>query len=186
MPLLFETGRLIVRRFRLEDANDVVEFTRDPSVAIEVPEIPRSDSIELAEYIEKQQALEIFAAGKSVDLAIERKSDHKVIGLVTFVSNGNRQGEVGWALGAEHRGSGYATEALRGLIDYAFTVCNYHRIFAGTIFTNQPSWRLMERLGMRKEAHFREAHVPAEPGGPWIDTVRYAVLASEWPTHEAQ
>ena len=34
---------------------------------------------------------------------------------------------------------------------------------------------------MRKEAHFREAHLPVEPEGPWIDTVRYAILASEWP-----
>jgi RimJ/RimL family protein N-acetyltransferase len=38
----------------------------------------------------------------------------------------------------------------------------------------------MERLGMRKEAHFVKAHVPAEPSGEWIDTVRYAVLAEEW------
>jgi RimJ/RimL family protein N-acetyltransferase len=38
----------------------------------------------------------------------------------------------------------------------------------------------MERLGMRKEAHFVKAHVPAEPGGQWIDTVQYAILADEW------
>lgn len=48
-------------------------------------------------------------------------------------------------------------------------------------FTNEPSWRLMERVGMTKEPHFREALVPAEPGGSWID----AVLASEWPVHAA-
>jgi RimJ/RimL family protein N-acetyltransferase len=107
----------------------------------------------------------------------------KVIGLLSFVSNGQRQGEIGWALGVEHRGSGYATEAVRGLITYAFDSCAYHRVFAGTILTNEPSWKLMARVGMRKEAHFREAHVPTEPGGPWIDSVRYAVLASEWPIH---
>ncbi len=53
------------------------------------------------------------------------------------------------------------------------------------MLANQRSWKLMERVGMRKEAHFREGHVPAEPGGPWIDTVRYAVLASEWPAQQA-
>ena len=64
---------------------------------------------------------------------------------------------------------------------YVFRGCGYHRVFAGTILTNKRSWRLTERLGMRKEAHFREAHVPERPGGPWIDTVRYAVLAFKRP-----
>jgi len=73
-----------------------------------------------------------------------------------------------------------ATEAARRLITYAFEDCGYHRIFAGTIFTNTRSWGLMERLGLRKEAHFVKAHVRAEPNGEWIDTVRYAILAEEW------
>jgi RimJ/RimL family protein N-acetyltransferase len=71
----------------------------------------------------------------------------------------------------------------RGLISFAFGTCGCHRVFAGTAFTSERSWRLMERVGMRKEAHFRKAHVPAEPDGPWIDSVRYTVLASEWPVH---
>ena len=65
-------------------------------------------------------------------------------------------------------------------------VCGYHRVFAGAILTNERSWKLMERAGMRKEPHFREPHVPAEPGGPWIGGVRYAVLALEWPFHPAR
>jgi RimJ/RimL family protein N-acetyltransferase len=185
MSALFETDRLTVRRFESKDAADIAEFAGDPSVADEIPNVPWQDPVKLLEYIETQQGLELFAAHKCVDLAIERKSDRKVIGLLSFVSNGQRQGEIGWALGVEHRGSGYATEAVRGLISFAFASCGYHRIFAGTILTNERSWKLMERVGMRKEAHFREAHVPAEPGGPWIDSTRYAVLASEWPVHPA-
>jgi RimJ/RimL family protein N-acetyltransferase len=181
MSMVFETERLIVRRFRREDAADVVAFAGDPPVAAEIHNVPWQDPVKLLEYIEIQQGLALFAAQTCVDLAIERKSDRKAIGLLSFVSNGQRQGEIGWALGVEHRGSGYATEAVRGLISFAFEICGYHRVFAGTILTNEPSWKLMERVGMRKEAHFREAHVPAGPGGPWIDTVRYAVLASEWP-----
>jgi RimJ/RimL family protein N-acetyltransferase len=185
MSALFETERLIIRRFRSVDAADIAEFASDRSVADETPNVPWQDPVKLLEYIETQQGLEVFAAKKCVDLAIERKSDRKVIGLLSFVSNGQRQGEIGWALGVEHRGCGYATEAVRGLISFAFRVCGYRRVFAGTILTNEPSWKLMERVGMRKEAHFREAHVPAEPGGPWIDSVRYAVLASEWLVHPA-
>jgi RimJ/RimL family protein N-acetyltransferase len=82
-----------------------------PSVADEVPEVPWQDPVRLLEYIEMQHGLELFAVSKCVDLAIERKSDRKVIGPLSFVSNGQRRGEIGWALGVEHRGCGYATEA---------------------------------------------------------------------------
>jgi len=114
-----------------------------------------------------------------------RSGKTNVVALLPFVSNGQRQGEIGWALGVEHRGSGYATEAVRGLLTFAFESCGYHRLFAGTILTNERSWKLMERVAMRKEAHFREAHVPIHPDGPWIDSVRYAILASEWATNHA-
>ncbi len=182
---MFATDRLGVRRFRHENAAGIVESTRDPSLFDEVPEIPRNDPTKLLEYVETQRRRELSAAKKCVDLAVERKCDGKVIDLLTFVSNGQRQGEIGWALGVAHRGCGYAADAARGLISYAFEVRSYHRVFAGTILTNERSWRLMERVGLRKEAHLREVHVPVQPGGPWSDSVRYAVLASEWPTCRA-
>ncbi len=123
MSVVFETERLIVRRFESKDAADIVELAGHPPVADEVPEIPWQDPAKLLQYIEMQQGLELFAANKCVDLAIERKSDGKVIGLLTFVSNGQRQGEIGWALGVKHRGCGYAAEAVRGLISFAFAIC---------------------------------------------------------------
>jgi RimJ/RimL family protein N-acetyltransferase len=130
--------------------------------------------------VETQAQHELFAAKTCVDLAVERTSDNRVIGLLSVVSNGERQAEIGWGFAIHSRGQGFATEAARGLIAFLFEEHGFHRLFAGTIFTNERSWKLMERLGMRKEAHFVQAHVPARPGGPWIDTVRYALLASEW------
>jgi RimJ/RimL family protein N-acetyltransferase len=183
MSALFETERLIVRRFESKDAADIAEFASDPSVADEIPEVDPRDPVRLQEYIDRQREVELFPAKTCVDLAIERRDDGKVLGLLTFISDGAGQGEIGWALGVAHRGRGYVTEAARGLIGYVFEVRGYHRVFCGTTATNERSRNLMERLGMRKEAHFREAHVPESPGGPWVDTVRYAVLASEWPDH---
>lgn len=58
-------------------------------------------------------------------------------------------------------------------------------MFAGTILGNVRPWKQMERVSIRKEPHFREAHTPAEPCDQWLDTVRYAVLASEWPARQA-
>ncbi len=184
MPEVFQTERLVVRRFGREDTSALVEFGRDPSVSSEIPEIPWQDPAKLVEYIDEQAALELFAAQKGVDLAIMRKSDGRLIGLLSFVSDGARQGKVGWILGIDYRGHGCATEAARGLIEYAFWVCDYHRVFADTTSSNERSRKLMERLGMRQEAYLREADPPNEPGGPWADVVSYAVLASEWPARQ--
>jgi RimJ/RimL family protein N-acetyltransferase len=180
MTLPVQTDRLILRRFTQSDIDDIIEFTADPSVSRETTSIPREDRGRVAEYVEAQNKLSLFEAGKCVDLAVERKDTGKVIGLLSFVSNGERQAEIGWGFGIDHRGRGLATEAARGLMSYAFGDCDYHRVFAGTVYTNTRSWKLMERLGMRKEAHFVKAHVPAKPGEEWIDTVRYATLAEEW------
>lgn len=180
MTLPIRTDKLIIRRFTYADIDDVIEFTAHPSVARETMNIPREDRAKMAEYVDAQNGYSLFEADKCVDLAVELKETGEVISLLSLVSNGERQGEIGWGFGAECRGQGLATEAVRRLITYAFEDCGYHRIFAGTIFTNTRSWALMERIGMRKEAHFVKAHILAESGGEWIDTVRYAILAEEW------
>lgn len=180
MTLHLQTKRLIIRRFSQADIDDIIEFTAHLSVARETTNIPREDRGKMAEYVETQNGYSLFEADKCVDLAVELRETGKVIGLLSLVSNGDRQGEIGWGFGTEYRGQGLATEAVRCLIAYGFEKCGYHRIFSGTIYTNTRSWKLMERLGMRKEAHFVKAHVPTVPEGEWIDTVRYAILAEEW------
>lgn len=174
-----ETPRLRIRRFSLADIDDLQAVISHPSVAVETTNIPHKPQ-ELAEYINRQNGMRLFEPKACTDLALQRTQDRRVIGLVSLVSNGNRQGEIGWALGIDYRRSGYATEAAQALISYLFASCGYHRVFAGTVHTNTASWKVMERLGMRKEAHFVQAHEPHEPGGDWIDTVRYAILATEW------
>ena len=182
MTLPLRTDRLIIRRFTFADIDDIIDFTAHPSVSQETTNIPREDREKMLEYVETQNGYSLFETKKCVDLAVETKDAGKVIGLLSLVSNGERQGEIGWGFSIDHRGQGLATEAARRLITYVFEECGYHRIFAGTIFTNTRSWALMARVGMRKEAHFVKAHVPAEENGEWIDTVRYAILAEEWPS----
>jgi RimJ/RimL family protein N-acetyltransferase len=114
---------------------------------------------------------------KVFELALERKEDGRVIGLVGLIRRDHRQGEVGWALAAEYRGQGYATEAARALIDFGFAYLGLHRIHADTNSDNLSSLRVMERLGMRREAQLREAVCS---DGKWVDRVIYGILAGEW------
>jgi RimJ/RimL family protein N-acetyltransferase len=103
------------------------------------------------------------------------------MGLVSLVRRGQSQGEIGWALGVDYRGRGYATEAATALMVYSFTSLGLHRLQAGTLVRNEDSWRVMERLGMRREAWFREVKFE---DGAWQDMVIYAALADEWLAEE--
>ena len=87
------------------------------------------------------------------------------------------QAAVGWALGCQYQGWGIATEAAKALVAFGFESMGLHRISARTGSRNPRSWRLMERIGMRREAHFRQSHKVKDE---WDDEFVYAVLANEW------
>jgi RimJ/RimL family protein N-acetyltransferase len=89
-----------------------------------------------------------------------------------------REAALAWVLDPAHQGRGLATEAVRALVDAAFANLALHRVTAECTADNTASWRLMERLGMRREAHHVRAELYAD--GVWRDGLTYAVLAEEW------
>ncbi|GAA3134744.1 MULTISPECIES: GNAT family N-acetyltransferase [Nonomuraea] len=90
------------------------------------------------------------------------------------------QGELGWTLDPAYGGKGYATEAVRALIDISFKRLGLRRLHADCFYDNEPSWRLMERVGMRREQHTVKDSLHRTRG--WVDGLSYALLAEEWPT----
>ena len=155
-------------------------FISDPSVAQAVPEMEPTVA-GVKKYIDRQNSYRPFERDKCFDLAIEmsegsRSKSSRVIGLLTLVSRQHQTGEIGWALGIDYRGQGYATEAATGLIAYAFSELKLQRIQASTSSANPDSVKVMERLGMRLEARLRETEFK---GGAWTDEGIYAVLASD-------
>lgn len=89
------------------------------------------------------------------------------------------EGLLGYLIDPAHAGGGYATEIARALLDLAFTELGLHRVTAGCFADNVASWRVMEKLGMRREQHGVRDSWHAELG--WIDGFTYAILAEEWP-----
>ena len=88
------------------------------------------------------------------------------------------QAEIGWCLDPTAEGNGYATEAVRELIRIAFEELGLRRLTALCFAANEASWRLMERVGMRREVHtVRES---LHRSGEWLDGLGYALLADEW------
>src|SRR5579859_2222529 len=88
------------------------------------------------------------------------------------------QGELGWTLDPAFGGKGYATEAVRALVGLCFGPLGLRRVHADCFFDNEPSWRLMERLGMRRELHSVKESLHRTKG--WLDGLSYALLAEEW------
>lgn len=88
------------------------------------------------------------------------------------------EAELGWVLDPEYTGRGYATEAIRAVIDVCFGPLALRRVHAGCFADNEPSWRLMERLGMRREEFSRKTAL--HRSGKWLDGLNYGILAEEW------
>lgn len=88
------------------------------------------------------------------------------------------QAEIGWCLDPAAEGNGYATEAVRELIRISFDELGLRRVTALCFAANEPSWRLMERVGMRREAY--NVADSLHRSGKWMDGMTYALLADEW------
>lgn len=87
------------------------------------------------------------------------------------------QAELGWVLHPDHTGHGYATEAVREVIRLCFEDLGLRRVVANCFAGNTASWRLMERVGMRREMYaVREG---LHRSGEWLDSMTYALLADE-------
>jgi RimJ/RimL family protein N-acetyltransferase len=90
------------------------------------------------------------------------------------------QAELGWTLAPAHRGQGLASEAVREMFRLCFDELGLRRVTANCFADNTASWRLMERVGMRRELHAVAESLHRR--GAWLDGFGYALLAEEWRT----
>lgn len=173
------TERLTLRPFMRGDVDAVYAYRRRDDVARYLFDVALSRE-ECALAVQQrigQVALE--AEGDKIILAVELQQTGRLIGEVSLILRNldARQGEIGWIFDPDHQGRGYATEAANAIFDLAFGPGDLHRVAARCDVRNDASWRLMERLGMRREAHFRE-HALFK--SHWDEEFIYALLQQEW------
>jgi RimJ/RimL family protein N-acetyltransferase len=180
------TARLHLRPFTRGDVDAVHAYRGRDDVARYLFDPPLSREECALAVQQRTTQLAIEHDGDRIILAVERVADAALVGEVSLIyrSAEARQGEIGWIFHPDHHGQGYASEAAAALIHLAFHLGDLHRIFARCDASNVGSWRLMERLGMRREAHFRE-HALFK--GAWDEEFYYAILRREWLVlHEAR
>ena len=174
-----ETERLLLRPFNRGDVDAVFSYRSRPDVAEFLFDQPMNHE-ECAEAVRARTTQVAFTGeGDKILLAVERREDDRLIGEVSLIwrSVADQQAEVGYILHPDGQGQGLATEAATALLGFAFEVAGLHRVYARCDARNVASARVMERLGMRQEAHFREhAHFK----GQWDEELFFAILDREW------
>jgi RimJ/RimL family protein N-acetyltransferase len=175
----FRTQRLLLRPFTPGDLDAFHAIYGREDVTQYLDHGPRSRS-EAAGMLERISAMTaIDDAGGALRLAAVLPESGTVIGDFSLwtASDEHAQGEIGFVLHPDRQGHGYALEAAREMLRIGFEEVGLHRIVGRCDAANLASARLMERLGMRREAHFRENQLIK---GAWSSELVYAVLAGEW------
>lgn len=177
LPL--RTPRLVLRAFRPEDVDALLVFHSDPEAVRYVPYPPRDRAGVVAVLERKVASTRLAAQGDLLELAVTLADDDTVIGdlLLALRSVEHETLEVGYIFSPAWGGRGYATEAVRALLDLAFGELGARRVVARVDARNSASRALLERLGVRLEAHLVENEWFKGELGSETD---YAVLAREW------
>lgn len=165
-----ETDELIIRNFELRDEKDLCEYMLQ-RVNAEFEAYPDFTCQKAKKEID-------FRAQSDEFYAIELKKEHKVIGNIYLGNRSFNSRELGYVLNVNYQHKGYGSCASKAVIDYMFNQ-GVHRIYAECAPQNTPSWKLMESIGMMREAHFRKnvSFRQDEKGCPiYWDTYVYALL----------
>jgi RimJ/RimL family protein N-acetyltransferase len=173
------TERLRLRPFSRGDVDAVFAYRSRADVAEYLFDMPMNHE-ECAEAVRlRTSQIGFTSEGDKIVLAAERIQDGRLIGEVSLIwrSVADLQAEVGYIFHPDAHGRGYASEAARALLAFGFEVMGLHRIYARCDARNGASARVMKRLGMSEEAHFRE-HMQVK--GRWDEELICAILDREW------
>jgi [ribosomal protein S5]-alanine N-acetyltransferase len=175
--VIYETPRLLVRRFEARDLADVFAILSDP----EISKYEQWDAFDLDEVRHDLEVQGSVAPGTPEvwnEFAVTLKDGGACIANISFKPSEPEQGqvEIGFHFARAYHGRGYGTEAVTGLVEWLWGR-KVHRIWAVADTRNVGSWKMMEKLGMRREGHFRHNCLVK---GEWADEYLYALLEPEW------
>lgn len=177
-PRHLRTPRLHLRPLGAADIPAIAAYRDDPEVARHQSwdHYSEDDAHKLVESVADRTP---GTPGQWFQWGITLAADDTLIGDCGLKIDGDepRLGMIGYTLGRAHQGQGFATEAVRAVLDLAFRQLELHRISASVDADNTPSRALLQRLALRQEAHFQKSEWFK---GAWVDDVIYAVLRDEW------
>lgn len=178
MTFPLETKRLVLRQFRDSDLESFLAYRNDPEVARyqswNTP-YPRERAVRFFHELKSTNPM----SGDWLQIAIELKASHDMIGDVAFSTKADDalQAVIGYSMARQYWGNGYAFEAVSRLMTLLFDDLHLHRVVAECDVRNVHSWKLLEKLGFRREAHLVENIFFK---GSYGSEYHYAILEREW------
>lgn len=172
-----ETPRLLLRKVRLADAADILDYASDPAVAQYTSWDHYSSLADAYRFI--HWALDRYQRKSEAPWGIVLKDEDKLIGTIGFTDHAplHRRAEVNYALSAKYWRQGLTPEALHRILDHGFNTLRLNRIESRCIPDNVASARVMEKVGMKYEGLLRGA---LHAKGTFHDLQIYAALREEW------
>ena len=172
------TQRLRLSQLVVSDAPAVLEYRSNPDVCRYQSFEPGSLA-DVEAFIGDVQPNAFDTAGTWFQFAIRLQVSDVVVGDIgaRFTSDDPRQVEIGFTVAPEYQGQGYGAESVSGLLGFLLVDCKKHRVFASVDPRNEASIKLLRRVGMREEAHFRQS---LWFKGEWVDDMVFGILESEW------
>ncbi|MGD9933804.1 MAG: GNAT family N-acetyltransferase [Dehalococcoidia bacterium] len=171
--IILSTERLVLRPWQTSDVGAPYEWAQDERFTRFLP-LPRPyDRLHAEEFTESRVGTD-WAVAPAFAVTLEGV----LIGDVNArVDAGHGRAEMGYGFRVERWGQGYATEAARAVLDWLFEAMAMEKVMARADAANQGSWRVMERLGMEREATHRSHRVLR---GERRDEVVYGLLRRDW------
>ena len=148
-PETIETYRLRLRIPRLNDAEDVFrKYAQDPAVTKYVVWTPHKNVKETKDFF--RRCIQYWGGEIAFPWVIELKTERELLGMIELRMEKHRA-DMGYVIGRPYWGNGYATEALKSIIDWVLTQNNIFRVWAVCDVENAASARVMEKAGMQRE-----------------------------------
>ncbi len=174
-----KSSRLYLRPFQESDLDAFARYRSDPDVARYQSWIPPYSAEQAAAFLTEMKNAQPGTPGTWYQLAVERQAQPGLIGDCAFqvFADDARQAQIGFTFARLHQGQGYASEAIKRLLDHLFNERQLHRVTATCDKKNDAAVKLLERVGMRREAQLIE-NVWFK--GDWGSEYGYALLDREW------
>jgi RimJ/RimL family protein N-acetyltransferase len=173
------TDRLLLRPYRPDDLDAVLDLFGRADVSRYLLWEPMDLEAATALLRRRLTTNRIAKEGDGILLVVTEQATDRFVGevMLQLTSAASRQGEIGWSIHPDMQGRGYATEAAREMLRLGFESLGLHRIMADSDPRNAASIKVMEKLGMRLEAHHVDSMFLK---GEWVGAVVGAMLESEW------
>jgi RimJ/RimL family protein N-acetyltransferase len=169
--MYIKTKNLLIRKFEFKDWQDVYEYTSDSNVMRYIPEGVFTEEA-AKEFVNKNMG------DNAEKFPVLIMDGNILIGHIVFYKYfGEHTYEIGWVFNPKYHNKGYASEAAQAILKFGFEKMKLHRIIATCQPQNIPSYRVMEKIGMRREGYFKKC-IPK--GNEWWDEYYYAILEEEW------